>query len=89
MPYCCTVCGSYLESVDKLTTTDAPIFFYEIKKIGLQQFKGWVSRISSCVSCLAKYGNPIKVIHRPYVKDIAEFEKALGVVLDGSGPRDD
>lgn len=88
MPYKCTVCNADIESADNLTTTDVPIFFFE-RKIGFQQFKGWVSRISSCASCLLKFGKPIKVMHRLYERDLAEFEKAAEVILKGSGSRDD
>ena len=84
----CTVCDKDARSADKLTTTDVPIFVVD-RKTGVHEVKGWTSRMSSCESCSEKLGKPIKVMHRPYERDIAEFEEAKDIILDGSGPRDD
>ena len=81
----CTVCDTDVGSSDKLTTTEGPIFTVNEKTGVHKQFEGWTSRISSCESCLAKYGKPIKITTWPRpMGDVAEFEKAKDVVLEGS-----
>ncbi len=85
-PKTCTVCG---KSVGELTEETVPIFIIDAK-IGEKEVKNWNSRISSCNSCLEKLGKPLRVIHQPYERDLAEFEKAKElVVLVGSGSSKD
>ena len=81
----CTVCNTDVGSGDKLIATEVPIFVVD-QKTGVQkQIEGWTSQVSSCKSCLAKYGRPIKVTHWPFpLGEIAEFEKAKDVTLEGS-----
>ena len=81
----CTVCDKDIGSGDKLTTTEVPIFTVNEKTGVHKHFEGWTSQISSCESCLAKYGKPIKVTNWPQpLGDVAEFEKAKEVILAGS-----
>lgn len=87
--YPCTVCGEDVGDPTELIEEIVPIFIVDAKFGTRKKVEGWDSRISSCKSCLEKFGKPIRVIHQPYEMDLAEFEKAKEVVLKGSGPRDD
>ena len=83
MPYKCTICNADIESADKLTTTEVPGFFLD-EKTGAQKEDDSIL-ISSCESCSAKYGKPIRGVYWPRpLYEVADFEKEEKVILYGS-----